>query len=115
MLIRVFSVDGVAAELITLFGVWLAPGFFFVGALFVANAAFNNLGHPLLSTAFNWGRATLGTIPFAWWGAHDSAAGVLIGQAVGSAIFGLLAMLVAWRITGRLAKNGVSGESRQIA
>ena len=108
LLIRVFSADGVAAELITLFCLWLAPGFFFVGALFVANAAFNNLGHPLLSTAFNWGRATLGTIPFAWWGAHYSAAGVLIGQAVGSAIFGLLAMLVAWRITGRLKGKGAS-------
>jgi hypothetical protein len=44
----------------------------------------------------------LGTIPFAWWGSHYSASGVLIGQSVGSAIFGLLAMVVAWRIIGRL-------------
>ena len=39
------------------------------GAQFVANAAFNNLGRPNLSTWFNWGKATLGTIPFAWYGA----------------------------------------------
>lgn len=102
LLIRMFSADAAAAELITLFCLGLAPSFFFIGALFVANAAFNNLGFPLLSTAFNWGRATLGTIPFAWWGSHYSASGVLIGQSVGSAIFGLLAMVVAWRITGRL-------------
>jgi putative MATE family efflux protein len=102
LLIRMFSADAAAAELITLFCLGLAPSFFFIGALFVANAAFNNLGFPLLSTAFNWGRATLGTIPFAWWGAHYSASGVLIGQSVGSAIFGLLAMVVAWKLTGRL-------------
>jgi putative MATE family efflux protein len=102
LLIRMFSADAEAAKLITLFCLGLAPSFFFIGALFVANAAFNNLGFPLLSTAFNWGRATLGTIPFAWWGSHYSASGVLIGQSVGSAIFGLLAMVVAWRITGQL-------------
>ena len=102
LLIRMFSANADAAELITLFCLGLAPSFFFIGALFVANAAFNNLGYPLLSTAFNWGRATLGTIPFAWWGSHHGAAGVLIGQSVGSALFGLLAIGVAWRITGRL-------------
>jgi len=71
----------------------------------VANASFNNLGHPLLSTAFNWGRATLGTIPFAWWGSHYGAAGVLIGQAVGSSIFGLLAVIVAFRLAAKLARQ----------
>jgi Na+-driven multidrug efflux pump len=75
VLIRAFSADGLAAQLISLFCSWLAPSFFFAGGLFVANASFNNLGHPLLSTAFNWGRATLGTIPFAWWGSHHGAAG----------------------------------------
>lgn len=102
LLIRMFSADAAAAELIALFCLGLAPSFFFIGALFVANAAFNNLGYPLLSTAFNWGRATLGTIPFAWWGSHYSASGVLIGQSVGSAIFGVLAIVVAWRIVGQL-------------
>ena len=43
---------------------------FFIGLLFVANASFNNLGFPLLSTLFNWGRATLGTMPFALIGAR---------------------------------------------
>ncbi len=66
VLIRAFSAEGLAAELIALFCTWLAASFFFSGGLFVANASFNNLGHPLLSTFFNWGRATLGTIPFAW-------------------------------------------------
>ena len=60
-----FSAQGVTAELVRLFCSLLAGSFLFTGALYVANAAFNNLGFPLLSTAFNWGRATLGTIPFA--------------------------------------------------
>lgn len=108
LLIRAFSAEGLAAELIALFCSWLAPGFFFAGGLFVANASFNNLGHPLLSTGFNWGRATLGTIPFAWWGSHHGAAGVLIGQAVGSSIFGLLAVAVAFRLASRLARQEVA-------
>jgi len=107
VLIRAFSADGLAAELISLFCTWLAASFFFTGGLFVANASFNNLGHPLLSTAFNWGRATLGTIPFAWWGSHYGAAGVLIGQAVGSSLFGLFAVVVAFRLAGTLARQEV--------
>lgn len=107
VLIRAFSAEGQAAELISLFCSWLAASFFFAGGLFVANASFNNLGHPLLSTGFNWGRATLGTIPFAWWGSHYGAAGVLIGQAVGSSIFGLLAVIVAFRLAAKLARQEV--------
>ena len=76
--------------------------FFFVGALFVANTAFNNLGRPLLSTGFNWARATLGTIPFAWYGSQWGPIGVLAGQAAGSAVFGSLALLFAFRLTARL-------------
>ena len=102
-IVRAFSATGQAAELIHAFCSWLAASFFFVGALFVANAAFNNLGRPLLSTGFNWARATLGTIPFAWWGSQYGPIGVLAGQALGSAIFGTLAMVVAFRLTARLA------------
>ena len=73
------------------------------GILFVANAAFNNLGRPLYSTAFNWARATLGTIPFAYLGAHFGPTGVLIGPAVGAVIFGSLALWVAFRLSAKLA------------
>lgn len=103
LLVQAFGVDGDAAHLVRMYCSWLAPSFFFIGALFVANAAFNNLGRPLWSTGFNWARATLGTIPFAWWGAHYGPVGVLAGAGVGSAIFGLLAMLVATRLVRQLA------------
>ncbi|MGV8843481.1 MAG: MATE family efflux transporter [Pseudomonas sp.] len=98
-----FSAKGLTAELIGLFCSLLAASFFFHGALFVANAAFNNLGRPLYSTAFNWARATLGTIPFAYVGARYGATGVLIGPAIGAVIFGSLAIWVAFRMTARLA------------
>ena len=70
--------------------------------IFVSNAGFNNLGHPLHSTWINWGRHTAGTIPFVilfagWFG----AAGVLIGQAVGGVLFGLLSAWLAMRVIAR--------------
>jgi putative MATE family efflux protein len=100
-IMHAFSATGVAAELVGLFCTVLAGSFVFTGSLFVANAAFNNLGHPLLSTLFNWGRATLGTIPFVAIGAGYGAAGVLAGQAAGSIVFGGLAVVVAFRVLPR--------------
>lgn len=102
-LTRAFSLDGVAAEMLHAFCTWLAASFYFAGALFVANAAFNNLGRPLWSTGFNWARATLGTIPFAWWGAQYGPVEVLAGQAVGYALFGSAALWASWRLTTALA------------
>jgi putative MATE family efflux protein len=103
LVVLAFSAKGESAVLIRLFCSWLAASFLFTGALFVANAAFNNLGFPLLSTLFNWGRATLGTIPFVTIGARYGAEGVLIGQAAGSVVFGIAAVLVAFRVVGRLS------------
>ena len=55
----------------------------------------NNLGKPLYSTALNLGKATIGTLPFVYVGAQwYGALGVLYGQAVGTIVFGLIAMLV---------------------
>ena len=103
-IIAMFSLTGVAAEIVHAFCTWIAGSFLFMGALFVANAAFNNLGRPLWSTAFNWARATLGTIPFAWWGAQYGPVQVLAGQAFGAVLFGSLAMVVAFRLTAKLGK-----------
>jgi Na+-driven multidrug efflux pump len=101
-LIRAFSLEGLAADMVHAFCSWVCASFFFAGALFVANAAFNNLGRPLWSTGFNWARATLGTIPFAWWGAHYGPVPVMAGQGAGLVIFGTLAMLASLRLTRQL-------------
>jgi putative MATE family efflux protein len=93
-----FRATGTAGDLVVFYCRYLAPLFVFLGALFVANAAFNTLGRPHLSTALNWGRATLGTIPFAAFGGYLAAApGVLTGSMLGGVVFGVLAVWLAYR------------------
>jgi Na+-driven multidrug efflux pump len=113
-IVTAFSAHGLTEDLVRLFCSLLAGSFLFTGALYVANAAFNNLGFPLLSTVFNWGRATLGTIPFAAWGALHGPQGVLFGQAAGSLLFGIGATIVAFRAVDGLERRGVSEPHRQV-
>jgi putative MATE family efflux protein len=102
-IVRSFGAVGLGAELILFFCLISGLSWFFNGLLFVANASFNNLGFPLLSTAFNWGRATLGTIPFAILGAQwGGLTGILTGVTLGSLIFGLSAILTAFWTIKRL-------------
>ena len=75
---------------------------------FVANAAFNNLGAPYLSTVFNWGRATLGTIPFVTFGAaHFGPEGGYAGIIAGAALFGVAAIGAAYLVIARLSRAPV--------
>lgn len=72
--------------------------FFFNGAIFVANAACNNLGQPFQATLVNWGRHTLGTVPLVMLGAAwIGASGVLLGQAAGGIVFAAIAVWQARR------------------
>ncbi len=97
-LAAMFGAEGVTREILFLFCGPLALLFGFNGAIFVANAAMNNLGRPLQSTLVNWGRHTLGTIPLvALGGSMLGASGVLIGQAAGGVLFGLLAIWLGAR------------------
>jgi len=104
-LVRVFNASGEAAELIVFFCRWLAPLFVFFGTLFVCNAACNTLGRPHYATALNWGRATLGTVPFVTLGAHWGAKGVLVGHMAGGIAFGVIAVLVVYRLIARLERD----------
>lgn len=94
-----FQLQGEALTLVMLFAGPLSLLWFFNGVIFVGNAAYNNLGHPFYSTVVNWGRHTLGTVPFVmvfagWFG----ASGVLIGQSLGGAIFALVSWWLALRV-----------------
>ena len=92
-----FHARGETAELVVFYCRYLAPLFVFLGALFVANAAFNTLGRAHYSTALNWGRATLGTMPFAALGAWLAGAeGVLTGSMLGGVVFGIFAVWLAY-------------------
>jgi putative MATE family efflux protein len=102
-----FRLSGEGAAMVVFFCRVVAGLFVFNGALFVANAAFNNLGAPVYSTVFNWGRATLGTIPFVWFGGQwYGANGVILGQAAGGVLFGVLAVLIAYRVVSRVERDG---------
>lgn len=94
-----FNATGAARDLIYLFCGPLALAMFFNGTIFVANAAFNNLGHPAYSTWVNLGRYTLGTWPLAAaGGALLGPGGVLVGQAAGGALFAAFAAWMALRV-----------------
>ncbi len=101
-LAALFEADGVTRDLIYLFCGPLALAFFFPGVLFVANAAFNNLGHPFYSTFTNWGRNVVAMLPLVWLGSTlFGAPGVLIGQALSGVIFGIIAWVLALRMIER--------------
>jgi Na+-driven multidrug efflux pump len=105
-LVDLFKAKDEAAELIRYFCRWLAPLFVFLGFLFVANAAFNTLGRPHYSTVLNWGRATLGTIPFVEAGSAIAGAhGVIAGNMLGGIVFGVVAIWLCYRMMDELASS----------
>lgn len=98
-----FGAEGITRDLIFLFCGPLALGYFFVGQIFVANAAFNNLGHPFYSTMINWGRSAVAVIPLVYLGKMFwGAAGVLIGQMAAAVIFAAIAWGLMRRVTAQL-------------
>ena len=111
-----FDATGETADLIVFFCRALPPTFVFLGALFVANAAFNTLGRPHYSTALNWGRATLGTVPLVQAGAVlAGATGVLAGSVLGGVIFGILAVWLAYRWIDQLATKSNRADATRVA
>jgi Na+-driven multidrug efflux pump len=101
-----FGASGEMRDLVVFFCHFAAGSFLFNGAIFVSAAAFNNLGYPTYSTVFNWGRSTLGVIPFVWLGAHYyGATGVLAGWGLGAVVFGILSTVVCFRVVRGIARN----------
>lgn len=83
-----------------------AGGFIFVGALFVANAAFNNLGKAHRSTMVNWLRDGVLILPAAWFASQTfGAPGVIYGQAVAGGIAGFLAAVWAWHYLNGIGRH----------
>lgn len=104
---NMFNAEGVARDLIFLFCGPLSLAWIFNGVIFVGNAAYNNLGHPFYSTWVNWGRNTLGVIPFVYFGVQLwGAEGVLIGQMAG----GIFAAMVSYILAERIMKKAENEE-----
>jgi putative MATE family efflux protein len=94
----IMQVKEETGELVIFFCRWLTPGFGMIGFLFVANAAFNNLGRAHYSSWLNWSRATIGTIPFVHAGAYIAGVkGLLAGQIIGGALIGLFSVWLSQR------------------
>ncbi len=111
-----FGTGGETAELVAFFCLIAGPMWLFVGALFVANSAFNNLGMPFYSTLFSWGRATLGTVPLAWLGAqYAGPKGALVGSALGAVLFGIAALVTAYRGISRLESAAQAAARSSLA
>ncbi len=101
-----FGAIGEGRTVIVFFCQFVAISFVFNGAVFVANAAFNNLGFALYSTALNWGRATLGVVPFIWLGGHYyGMKGVLAGYGLGVVLFGVVGAWGCFKVLERLEKQ----------
>lgn len=110
-----FGADALAREIIVFFCYFVAGSYLFNGAVFIASAAFNNLGHPRYSTVLNWGRSTLGVIPFvslgaAWYGAK----GALAGSGIGVIVFGVIAVIWCFREVRRVVARGAADTPSEI-
>ncbi|MEO1045597.1 MAG: MATE family efflux transporter [Pseudomonadota bacterium] len=94
-----FDLDGEGVMLLQVFGGIVAPLFLFNGILYISNATFNNLERPRWSTWLNWGRNTIGIVPFLVIGDWlAGAAGLIAGPAIGGVIFGILGYVLALRL-----------------
>lgn len=115
LIVTGFHATGEAASLIKLYCRWLSPWFLFLGVLFVANAAFNTMGRPELGTAFNWARATLGTIPVvAVMGSIWGAPGILAASTISAVPFAVGAIWLSYRIADQREREAIArGEAER--
>ena len=103
---RLFAVTDLSAELIRFYLNFLVGAFTLNGLLFVSNASFNNLGRAIFATGFNYAKVLLGILPAAYLLAGPyGARGVLMGEAVGMAVFGVLGFSAALLLVRTLERQ----------
>ncbi|RBW45054.1 MATE family efflux transporter [Psychromonas sp. B3M02] len=104
--VMLFNAKGETASLLRFFCQYICISFIFVAMNLVAMSFLNNVGHPKLATLLNIGKMTLGTIPFVSIGAYYYGAhGILVGQALGSVSFALIAVILCYQIQRKLDYN----------
>ena len=102
-----FNLTPEGAEVVHAFTHVAAGSFVFTGALFVSNAAFNNLGRPIWATGANWFRDGVLMAPLAIaLGALYGAEGVVWAQGLANMIAGALSAWIGWRLVTRLRDRG---------
>ena len=113
-IVRVFGATGEGAELIRFFCIYVAPSWIVVGWLFVANAAFNNLGFPTWSTRVQLGPrdGRHGAVrvdrrdPIRRRGRHRRV------RRRARVVFGIGAVIVCFMVVGRLADAPIARAAR---
>ncbi|NOR71959.1 MAG: MATE family efflux transporter [Methylomarinum sp.] len=109
---NLFNLQIEATALFSFYWTFISWTYLFLGAQFIANASFNNLGKPFWSTVSNWGRILFGTIPLAWFGAKLLGVyGVLIGEAIGTVLIGSISIWVSRRLINNLHSDMDIGEA----
>ncbi|MCB2116658.1 MAG: MATE family efflux transporter [Rhodobacteraceae bacterium] len=104
-IISSFGLTEDGAAVVRTFTHYAAGTFVFTGALFVANAAFNNLGRPMRSTLANWFRDGVLMFPLgAAMATSFGAIGVIWANAAANVIAGALAAWLGWRYVRGLAR-----------
>lgn len=107
MIQRAFALQPGGMEVMRAFVTVGAGSVVFSAALFVSNAAFNAMGKPSRSTAVNWLRDGIMTLPLALWGAAMfGASGVIYAQALAAALVGLGSAIWGWVFVNRLVAQG---------
>lgn len=107
VIIAAFNVEGEAANLIRAFCYGLSLTSLFNGMTFVSNSLFNNLRVATWATGFNFAKATVFTMPFAYYGGQwGEAVGVYWGVLLGAALIGLAGIAVAYLKIKHLTHTG---------
>lgn len=104
----IFKLDSAGLPIVNAF-VYTAWYFVFVSALYVSNAAFNNLGRPFWSTALNWTRDGLLTLPVGYaMTLAFGATGAVYTQAILGVLVGSIAGWIGWRYLDDIAEGRVA-------
>jgi Na+-driven multidrug efflux pump len=104
--VSIFKAKQDAADLILYFCFGLSTVFFFNGLTFCTNTIFNNLKVAHWATYINLIRATLFTMPFAYFGAkYGGPVGIWVGIYIGSAIVAGIGVALAYYKIRLVAKE----------
>ncbi len=94
-----FGAEGLTREILYFYCGPLATISFFNGAIFISNAAFNNLGYPGYSPILNWARNTIGILPFVALGEYLLGVwGVAYGFLLGAIVFSIISIWITLRL-----------------
>lgn len=104
LILTAFALEGQGADVLRAFTTIGVGGFLFIGAFFVANSAFNNLGRAGRSTLVAWVKDGMLSWPSAAVLAGSfGATGVIYGQALAGMIAGTFAAIWAWKFVAGLS------------